>query len=189
MRSKLLITILIIVLLVVYYLLGMDYMKQRQENDALTSLITDITQILREMPELPQDLEQRLTAAQASLAAEQSAFLISMNSTEVVDTILKLADGSDVKAIPLATQPWSTQKVGEHSYDVFRLNVAVEGSFSQLLTFVAKLENGEFKTLIVEDLSVTGVAEQSGEETVSGGTMPVVASLNLAIYAQPLSSN
>ncbi|GAH90623.1 unnamed protein product [marine sediment metagenome] len=105
MRSKLLITLLIIVLLVAYYLLGMDYMKQRQENDALTSLITDITQILSEMPELPQDLEQRLTAAQASLTAEQNVFLISMNSTEVVDTILKLADGSDVKAIPLATQP------------------------------------------------------------------------------------
>lgn len=189
MRSKLLITILIIVLLVVYYLLGTGYMKQRQENDALTSLITDITQILGGMPELPQDLEQRLTAVQASLIAEQGAFLVRMSSTEVVDTILKLADDSDVKAIPLVTQPWSTQKVGDHSYDVFRLDVAVEGSFSQLLTFVAKLENGEFKTLLVEDLSVTGVAEQSEGETVSWGTMPVVASLNLAIYARPLSSN
>ncbi len=189
MRGKLLIALLIIVLLVVYYLFGTDYMKQRKEHEVLNSQITEVTEALREIPKPPDDVEKRLEAAQASLAAEQSAFPSQLNSTQVVNTILKLADDSEVKAVPLVTHPWSMEKVGEHDYYALRLNLAVEGSFSQLVSFVSKLEDGEFKTLIVEDLSVTRVAEQSEGETVPEGTIPVVASLDLAIYTQPLTSD
>lgn len=189
-RGKLLITILIILLLVVCYLCGTDYMKQRKEQEVLTAQITDVTQTLAQIPEPPQDLKQRLEIAQASLAAEQSAFHSKMTSTQIINSILKLADGCEVKAIPLVTQPWSVEKVEEHDYHVFRLNVAVGGGFSQLVSFVNKLENGEFKTLIVEDLSVTRVSEQSEEETVPEGTIvPITASLNLAIYIQSLTSD
>lgn len=181
MKSKLLITLLIIILLVVYYLLGIGYVKQQKEHEALTSQIADVTQTLREIPEPPQDLEQRLAAAQASLAAEQSAFPSKMNTTQVINSILELADDCKVKAIPLITQPWSTEEVGQHDYYVFRLNVAVEGSLSQLLTLVGKLENSEFETLVVERLEVTRVNDQP-EETAEG-TVPVTASLGLAIYA------
>ena len=189
MRSKLLIALLIIVLLVVYYLFGTDYIKQSKEQEMLTPQITEVIEALKEMPEPPQDLEQRLATAQASLAAEQSAFPSQLNSLQVVNTILELADDYDVKAVPLVTQPWSTEKVGEHDYYVFRLTVAVEGSFSKLVSFVSKLESGEFKTLIVENLSVTRADEQSEEEIFPEGTIPVTASLDLAIYTQPLTSD
>ncbi len=141
------------------------------------------------MPKLPQDLEQQLAAAQASLVAEQSIFPIKVNSTEVVNTILELADDSGVKAVPLVTEPWSIQDVGEHGYYVFRLNVAVEGILSELSSFVSILENGRFRTLVVEDLSVTRVSEQSEEEGISEGTISFVASLDLAIYTQSLTSD
>lgn len=189
MKRKLLVTLLIIILLVVYYLFGMDYMKQRQEHEALTAQITEVTQALAQIPELPQDLEQRLATAQVRLAAEQSAFPSKMNSTEVINTILELADDCKVKAIPLVTKPWSVENVGEHGYYVLRLSVAIEGSFSQLVSFVSKLENGEFETLMVENLSVTRVSEQSEEESVPEGTIPITASLDLAIYTQSLTSD
>lgn len=182
MRSRLLITSLIIILLVVYAYFGMDYIKQRQEHEVLFSQITEVTQTLRQISKPPQDMAQRLAAAQASLAAEQSAFPGKINSAEVVNTILKLADDAEVKAIPLVTQPWSMENAGEHDYYVFRLNVTVEGSFSQLVSFVSQLENGKFKTLIVEDLSITGVTEPEG-------TIPVTARLDLAIYTQSPTSD
>lgn len=180
MKSKLLIIILIIILLVVYAYFGIDYMKQRNEQEALSLQIAEVTEVLGEMPKPSQDIEQRLEAAQTSLAAEQSVFPSKMNSTQVINTILELADDCQVKAIPLVTQPWSIENIGEHGYYVFRLNVAVEGSFSKLVSFVSKLENGEFKTLIVENVSVT----RDPEESVSGGTISVVAILDLAIYAR-----
>ena len=187
-KGKLLIAILIIMLLVVYAYFGMGYVRERKEHEALTSQITDVSQTLAQMPGPPHDLEQRLAAAQASLAAEQSAFPSKMNSTEIVDTILRLADDCGVKAIPLITQPWSIENIGEHGYHVLRLDVAVEGSFSQLVSFLSKLENGEFKTLIVDDLSVTRATEQPEGETVTEGTIPVTASLDLAIYTQSPAS-
>jgi len=173
---------------VVYYLLGTGYIKQQKEQKELTYQTADVTQALAQMPEPPQDLEQQLAAAQASLAAEQKAFPTKMNTTQVINTILELADECEVKAIPLVTQPWVMEMVGEHGYDVFRLSVVVEGSLPQLLHFVSKLERGEFNTLLVENLSVT-TESQPSEEEISEGTVPVAATLNLAIYARSPTSD
>ena len=190
LKSKLLIVILAIILLVVYYLFGMDYMKHQQEHEVLTSDIIEVSQTLREIPQPPQDLEQRLAAAQASLAAEQNAVPSEINSTIVIDTILKLAGECEVKAIPLVTEPWSIENVGERGYYVFRLNIAVEGTFSQLVDFISKLENEDLKTLIVENLSVTRATRQlEGENNPEVTINIVVASLNLAVYTQSPTSD
>ena len=112
-----------------------------------------------------------------------------MNSAQVINTILELADNCEVKAVPLVTRPWSIKKVGEHDYHTFRLNVAFEGSFLQLISFLSALENGELKTLIVENLSISGVNEQPEEEGVPERTMLITASLDLVIYNQSLISD
>lgn len=185
MKSKLIITILIVAivtLLAGHYFLGMDYLRQRQGNEALTAQITEATQTLAETPKPPQDLERRLAAAEANLAAAQSAFPRDLNSTRVINAILKLADDCQVRAIPLVTQPWSIVNIGE-GYHVFRLNVTARGGFPQLVSFVSQLENGELETLVVESLSVTRVAGPTEE-----GIIPVTASLDLAIYTQRTTS-
>ena len=188
-KGRLVITALIIILLVVYYLWGMDYKKQNQEHEVLTSQIADARETLAHLPKLPPDLEQRLAVARASLAAEQKAVPSKMNSNQVVDIILELADNAELKAIPLVTRPWATEVIGEHEYYVFRLNVEVGGSFTQLVNFVSGLENGELKTLIVENLTVSRVTDQTEAETSPEGTIPITGKLDLAIYAQPPVSN
>lgn len=185
-RRKLLTAILIITLLVAYYLFGTDYMNQRRENAALTSQITEATEALAQMPEPPQNLEQRLEAAQVRLDAEQSVFPSNLHSTEVVNTILGLADDCGIRAIPLVIQSWSTEVVGEHSYSVLRLAVASEGNFTQLVSFVNKLENGEYETLVVENLSMDRVP---GGESASEETLIFIASFDLTIYTQSLTSD
>lgn len=184
-KGKLLITIWIIALLAVYVHLGMGYMGQVEEHEALTSQIAGVRQALAQIPEAPQYLEQQLAAAEASLAAVQDAFPSRINSTEVIEAILELAENTDVKAIPLGIQPWSIETVGEHNYGVLRLTAAVQGGFSQLLSFVSQLENGEFKTLIVENLSVTRVAGRSEKGSIPEEITPVTASLNLVIHSRP----
>lgn len=181
---KLLIILLIAALLVVYYLLGTDYMKQRQEHEALASQINDATVTLAQMPEPPTDLELRLAAAQDSLDTAKSSFPGRMSSTLIVNSILRLAEECEVKAIPLVTQPWTTEALSDYNYSVFRLNVAVTGTFTRLVSFISKLENGELKTLIIEDISVTRVAELPEAVSAPEG-IPVNARLGVAIYTQP----
>ena len=190
MKNRLLITLIIIILIVAYAYFGMGYMKQLQEQEALTLKIAETTQSFAELPEPPQNLEQRLAAAQTDLAAKQSAFPTKISSTEVTSNILKLADNYEVKAVPLETQPWSIEKIGEHDYQVLRLELAVEGSFLHLSRFIRELEDAKFETLIVEDLTLATVEEQSEEETVLERQLtPVTASLDIVIYTQSLTSD
>jgi Tfp pilus assembly protein PilO len=180
LKSKSIITSLIIalvVLLAVNCFMGMDYLRQRQKNEAVTSQIAEVTQTLADTPEPPQDLEQKLAEAEASLADAQNALPRDINGTQVINAILKLADACEVKAIPLSTRPWSADNIGK-GYYVFRINMAISGSFPQLTSFVSKLKNGEFESLVVESLSVTRVPTSSGE------TGSVTASLGLAIYTK-----
>ena len=191
MMNKLIITSLIVALLAGFGLLCfyvVDYMKQYSQYQALTSQIADVTQELAQTPRPPQDLEQRLAAAEASLSAEQKAFPDKLNSTEIINTILKLADECRVKAIPMTTREWSLEKAGE-GYPVFRLSMGVKGTLSQLVNFVSELENGEFETLIIENLSVNRVTGQTEDEIVRDGPTPVTASLDIAIYTQSLNSD
>ena len=179
MKSQLIIPLLVIAivaLLAGYYFLGRDYLRQSQGNEALTARIAEATRTLAQTPPPPPDLEPRLVAAQASLAAAQSALPRDINSTRVINTILQLADECGVTAIPLVTRPWTKDNTSQ-AYYVFRLNVTVKGTFPQVTSFISQLENGELETLVVENLKVT-----RDPTSTDPPTAPVQASLDLAVY-------
>jgi Tfp pilus assembly protein PilO len=186
---KPLIIILVLVLLVVYYLVGTDYLKQRRQHRSLASQITETTQILALVPLPPVDLGSRLAAAQGDLEAIKSSFPSYTNSTSIINTVLRLAVEIGVKAIPLVTQPWTTEDVKGQDYSVFRLNLAVTGTFTQLTDFLSRLETGKPETLVIEDLSVGNASEASGVGSDGGDRTAVNASLRIAIYALPSATN
>lgn len=187
MHRKLIISCIIIVLLAAYGLFGIDYMKQCKTREALASAITNVTQELKQVPAPPQNLEQRLAAAQASLAAARSAFPGKPNSTQIINRILKLADECQVKAIPLATQEWSSEKIGK-GYLVFRIQMTVQGNFARFVDFLNKLENEEFETLAIENLRVTRPIRKTDENAANDQASPIIASLDVAIYARVMTS-
>jgi len=183
-KRKLLITLLIVVLLVVYYLLGTDYLKQLKQHESLPLQIAEATQNRAQIPARPADLEERVAAAQAELDTVGNTLPEKLNSTRIIDTILRLADDIGIKAIPLVTQPWTTKGSDNCTYSVFRLNVAATGTFTQLVTLLSQLENGELQTLVMENLSVSRVDEQEGEVATPEKTIRISANLDIAIYSQ-----
>ena len=188
MKKRLIITFLISALLVTHGLLGIDYMKQSKEYEVLYSIITDVARELEQVPVPPQNLEQRLATAQTNLAYAQNAFPDRLNSTRVVNRILKLADECHVRAIPFTTQQWALVKTGE-GYLVFRLHITVYGGFSQFVDFVSKLENGLFDTITIENLNVTRPIKKAEEKILPDMTSPIMASLDVAIYARSVDSD
>lgn len=179
--NKIAIILIGAVLLVVYGLLAMDYMKQGSEQDRLLSEIEEVEQSQASLVEPSSDAYERLAALQAELDAESEIIPSEIDSSDVVDIILSLAQQVGVKAIPLATQPWVEEHIGGNTYLVFRLNVEIEGFFSKVTEYVTRLESGEYTTLVVENI----VVEADGEEDFAGGSTPVVASLDLAVFTQP----
>ena len=84
MRVRLFVILIPVVLLIVYSISGylwVDSAKQRSQHPELNSQITEVAEKLAETPNPPQDLEQRLSVAQASLDSEQTAFPGKLNST------------------------------------------------------------------------------------------------------------
>ena len=192
LTGKLLIAVLIVTLLAVYYVLGMDYLNQRRERDALAFQIDIVTQTLDQMSDSTydlEDMEQWLEVAEERLADEQSVFPTRLNSTAVISSILELANDLGVNAIPLVTQSWLTEMVGENEYDVLRLTVAAEGTFGQMVNFVSRLENGDYQTLVVENLTVTRATPLVAEDGGSVTAVIFIASFDLAIYAQSMNSD
>jgi Tfp pilus assembly protein PilO len=181
-----LITILILALVVVYYLIGSDYIGGRNQKEVLAGQVADATGELALIPLPPADLDEQLANAQDSLWEMQESFAIDTNNTRIVNSILRLAEENGVKAIPLATQDWTSSKVLEQNYSVFRIEIAITGNYTQMVNFLYQLENGEPRTLVLENVTVEKV---SGgcllEDTIEG---PIEANIRIAIYAPSTTS-
>jgi hypothetical protein len=176
---KLLIVILAAVLLVAYYVLGTDYLKQRQEHAALASQITEAQGALAVIPPPPADLEQRLAAARTALAVVTNSFPARLNTTAIVNAVLRTAKDAGVKAIPLSTQAWTTESASNHDYSVFRLNLVASGSFAQLVDFLHRLETGKPETLVIKSLSIERAIGLPADVIL------VEANLAISVYARP----
>ncbi len=185
MRPGITIVVAVVILVTVASFFGLDYKKQREEQALLAGQMADASNLLSLLPRPPQDLEQRLVEVQQSLATEMEAFPSGTDSTRVINYILKEADRLEIKAIPLLTQPWAVENVGKHDYHVFRLNLAAEGSLAQLTDFVTELESGTYKTLILEELTVSRDSAQAIQgQNIAPESVPVAADINLAFYAR-----
>jgi hypothetical protein len=184
--KNLLVIIIVAALFTVYYIYGTDFLKRRQDNAMLASQIAEATLQLAQIPPTPADMKQRQAAANTSMDVEKSAFPALLNSTQIVNLILKLAEGTGVKAVPMGTQPWATESVSEVEYPVFRVKIAAAGNYAQLADFISRLESGEVKTLILGNLTVTWADELSSSENEAADTLPVEATLDIAIYGRPI---
>lgn len=177
--GKLPVAIMIAALLVAYYFMGTGYRAQHAKNTALSAQIGEVARQLAEIPPPPTDLATRRAAASANVDKEMDSFPPGLNSTRIVNDILKLAEICGVRALPVVTQPWAVESISHVDYPVFRLNIAIKGTFEQVSDFLSRLENGEPTTLVMTNLSVEGFigpGEDNGE---------VEASMDIAVYARP----
>jgi len=184
--NKIAVAIIVVILLVVYGVLALDYMKQGPEQDRLLSDIEEIDQSLQELSQPPLSDFEGLASVQADLVAEQGVIPREINSSDVVEEIFILAQAAGVKAIPLVTEPWTEERVGGGTYRIFRISIGVEGTFTQVSNFISRLENGVTCTLSVEELSMAVDGEEG--DISSDGTTPVVAELGLIVLAQSLTN-
>jgi hypothetical protein len=181
--SKWLILILVVALLAVYYLIGSDYLKQRRHNVSLAVQITAANQTLVLIPSPPPDLEERLAAARDNLQAAESSFTADTNDINIVNTVLRWAQETGVKAIPLDTAPWVTENISGRDYAIFRVNLEATGDFSQLLSYLDRLEKGEVNTLVIEYLAVEKAPDLPEDFSGVPGAASLTANIKIAIYA------
>ena len=119
----------------------------------------------------PDDQEERLRIAQERLDAQMDVFPTQMGYTELMETLLQLADKHHV-SLNLQAQS-SLANLGEGGrYFMMRSGAKASGSLSDLVSFISYLENGPIETLSLEQVNLSG----------SGGSW--TASFTITIYTQ-----
>jgi hypothetical protein len=163
-------------------------LAQSAEIDLLSGELNQVSQNITRVPALPADLEVRLDLARAGLTAAQTALPPEFNRNDVIDYIINLAKECRVEALPISSQGWMVEKIGQ-SYPVLKLNFIITGSFTQANEFIDRLQNGKYQTLSVPEIAITRQSAPDSTGTFSGDNTMVTVSLNISIYARPSAAD
>jgi len=97
---------------------------------------------------------KKITEILADIDAVNAKIPPVVNPNVIIEKIITLGDRKQVTVIPLTTRSWSRIKVGEHEYQVFRMDINVQGLQPQVISFVDALQVLEHQPLIIESLSL-----------------------------------
>ena len=181
---KTLIILLVVALVAVYYIFGSGYLNTRRSNASLNREIGASTQQLALIPLLPANPTQRQAAASADLQAQLNRFPEELNTTQILNGILKLAQAEGVNAVPLITQQISAISTNGTNYPAFRLSVDAKGTYAQVAGFINDLETSRPSTLVIEDISLA-ITSANNTNTNGIDVTPVDVLLNIAVYSRP----
>ncbi len=135
---------------VAYVALGASLLRQHLDQNSLSSEIESAEAVLAMADVVRQDvgeLPARLAEAQRELAAAQIAFPSELNSNNIVQTILSLAEDNQVRVLSLDAPPPAGQPTEEVSVDTsLSFDLQVEGDFGHLVAFLEGLEEGATST-------------------------------------------
>ena len=120
--------------------------REAEQQDALNFQVDQLWPMVQVgAPEPSSDQEERLKIAQEDLNAQQGAFPTKMGHTELMETLLKLANEHNV-SLNLQAQ-LSPAEFGEGGgYFVMRSGARASGTLSDLVLFIAHLEDGPIET-------------------------------------------
>lgn len=145
----------------------------------LTGNISALEQQIDEITLPADDLDAKLVALEAELALTQEGFPATVDRNEVTDYLLKTAEECGVQILPLVSEGWSEENIGQ-SYNVLSLSAIAEGSLTDVKKFITCLQNGRYKTLTIPDCTV----ERKDTKTISSNEdeMQVTVDIKIGIY-------
>ena len=130
--------------------LAASLLWQRLDQGELSSQIDSAEAVLAGADDVRQDMEDlpaRLAEAKRELAAAQIAFPRELDSNNIIQTILALADENQVLVISIDTNPPAAERTEEMSADPsLSFNLKAQGGFGRLVAFLEALESNATST-------------------------------------------
>jgi hypothetical protein len=179
LAKKIIIATVTVLLLIAFARWGTEFVQGRVTDSAksqkteLTKQIDVVNKAIAAIPQPDEQLMTKLAQLEIALKNEDIAIPASLDSTLAINAILELAASCNVTAVPLETTDWASS--GEH-YNVYTLQVKVKGDYEPIATFIDRLENGLFETLIITRLEISGGLKPDIE--------PDTATVDVAIYTR-----
>jgi hypothetical protein len=148
-----LLPVLIVCLIGALAYLGVGYYWQNKRQASLIDQIETGRTINSLLPTPAADLQAQLVQVQSASAAVTTAAAGSLNSTEIIDSLLTLADACHLKVSPVSTQAWTSRAIGAGVYNILPVQLTLQGRQSDLVNFIGRVEDtAKYPSLAVENL-------------------------------------
>jgi len=149
------------------------------EAATLNGNITAVRQQITAVTEPASDLESQLETLQTKLAAAQTGFPGTVDRNEVIDYILDTAKQYQVQVLPLVSDGWGVENIGQ-AYNVLSITATAEGSLKDVKSLIAALQTGPYPTLTISDCVVDRVSLTTLE--APGDDLQVSVKMKIGIY-------
>lgn len=179
MKSRTVILVLCFAVVITgFFLVGNNYLDARQVKKDTYSDITTALQELAALPPHDETTIERREEAERRLADAYAMLPETLNTSAVIDILLKTADHENVDAIPLRSMPWQTLIIDDVSIAGFELLIEVTGTYNDLQQFLIAVGD-KLPSLVYTSLSVDTITDDDG-----AATGQVFAQVAMTCYAR-----
>jgi hypothetical protein len=156
-RNRVLTITLILLLVAFLGYLTIDNQLLNRSQKSLSSQIQVDKQVLAVLPPPDDSLTQLLVKARAeNQMAEASVTYSSASSTEVIASLLKIAEQHSIVVSPFNTEPWTLISLNSANYKILPMVLEIQGSLPNLISYLNNLENkNSYPYLIIRGLTIS----------------------------------
>jgi hypothetical protein len=186
-RSKTLIVLLVLGLIVVYANLLLSYVNQEKSQSSLRYQIETAVKTSTLLPSVPADIPKRLEDAQKSYnTALTSVSVADIDSTQIMEALIETADVYNLDINPAITDQWMERTFGLSTYRVLPLTLEISGNRQDIISYVLKLEDQTlFPHLAIEGLRIVEASPDAA--TPEGDRQQATLNANIVVRLTPIN--
>lgn len=185
LRSRLLLIVLVVCLVIVVVYLTNDYLKQNVQQKSIQQQIDTGSQALAILSQPAEGLQQKLADAQSAYQSASAALSLKEDPNSIIKNIFLISDELHLDLNPLTTDQWAQRTIGSSLYRVMPMYLNLQGQFPDLLAFVTRLQDkNAFPALQIETSEIMPLTPAT-----SGGENPATLKLTLSLIQKADAGN
>ncbi len=171
--------IVIIAIIVVNFIMWKGYFAEKSQIEVLQEEIAQVNKQTSQVAQPPSDLESQLLEAENNLKAALQVFPANVDRNDVVDFIISTANACNVQMIPLVSDGWEIENIGQ-SFIVLKYHGVVSGTLINASNFITMLRNGDYPTMIITGCEIDRVSGLIAD--IPDNDIEVDIELSIALY-------
>jgi hypothetical protein len=170
--------IALVAIIVANVIVWRNYSDKQAQVETLKAEVQQVTQKITPAAQPPSDLESKLETAKDDLAKALLIFPANVDRNDVVEFILSTAEECQVQLVPLMAELGASGSTG--SFNVLRYSGTVSGSLSQVSSFMTRLHNDKYPTMIITDCTVQRTSVK--DVTIPNNDIGVTVNFSVTLY-------
>ncbi|MDD5701449.1 MAG: hypothetical protein PHU23_05295 [Dehalococcoidales bacterium] len=127
-------------------------LQTKVDNDNKTASVIDNKNKSLEM-EL-REINKRAAEIQESIEAASLEISAAVNPNMITEEVIYTGERNQVTVIPLNTRDWNNVKIEGHQYQVFKMEIEVNGEQAHVIEFLYALQSLKNQPLVIEKVSL-----------------------------------